>query len=129
MSWYQLCKTKKNELRPEFFLAVKDIKKDDWNSIVANSNVYLSLPYLESLENSLNDQVGFRYVLMYNAANKPVALASVQILDFSSDAFKKNDVYCRVATGIKNKVLESLGVKMMVCGNVFATGENGFLYT
>lgn len=129
MSWYQLCKTKKNELRPEFFASAKTIKKDDWNSIVGNSNIYLSLSYLQSLEDSLPEQVGFRYILFYNKANKPVALASVQILDFSSDAFKKNDVYCKVATSLKNKVLESLGVKMMVCGNVFATGENGFIYT
>ena len=129
MSWYQLCKSKKNELLPEFFSSVKDIKKDDWNSIAGTSNVYLSLPYLQSLEESLDDQLGFRYIIFYTAEKQPVALASVQILDFSSDAFKKNDVYCKVATGIKNKVLESLGVKMMVCGNVFATGENGFMFT
>jgi len=129
MSWYQLCKSKKNDLRPEFFHSTDDLKKDDWNSIVNNANVYLTIPYLQSLEDSLEGQVDFRYIIFYNASNKPVALASVQILDFSSDVFKKNEVYCKVASTIKNKVLESLGVKMMVCGNVFATGENGFMHT
>jgi len=118
-----------NELRPEFFTTTNEINKDDWNSITKNSNVYLSIPYLHSLETSLGNQVEFRYIIFYNKVNKPVALASVQILDFSSDAFKKNEVYCSVSTHIKNKVLETLGVKMMVCGNVFATGENGFMYT
>ncbi len=129
MNWYQLCRSKKNELKPEFFTTTQDIKKEDWNSILNDSNVYLSIPYLRSLELTLSDQVEFRYIIFYNNKNKPVALASVQILDFSSDAFKKNEVYCSVSTHIKNKVLESLGVKMMVCGNVFATGENGFMYT
>ena len=65
----------------------------------------------------------------YNSSSKPVALAAVQILDFSNDVFKKNDVYCKVASKIKSKVLDSLDIKMMVCGNVFTCGENGFIHT
>jgi hypothetical protein len=129
MSWYSLCKSKTNDLKPVFFDSIEKINREHWDSIRKNTNNYLSIPYLRSLENSLADQVGFRYIIFYSSSEKPVAIASVQILDFSSDAFKKNDVYCSVATHLKNKVLESLGVKMMVCGNVFATGENGFIYT
>jgi predicted N-acyltransferase len=129
MSWFHLCKTKKVNLKPEFFNSVNQIKADDWNSISKNSNVYLTLPYLKSLEDSLSGQVDMRYILFYNEAKKPVALAAVQILDFSKDGLKGNDVYCKVATKIKNKLIDTLDVKMMVCGNVFACGENGFMHT
>lgn len=129
MSWYSLCKSKKVALRPEFLNSTREINKEHWNSILKDANIYLSLGYLEALETSLKDQVEFRYILFYNNANKPVALASVQILDFSNEGFKTNEVFCKVASKIKNKILESLDVKMMVCGNVFACGENGFIHT
>lgn len=129
MSWYQLCKSKKNELIPEFFTSTQELKQEDWNQVVNNINIYLSIPYLRSLEASVSNQVDFRYIIFYNSNKKPVAIASVQILDFSSDAFKKSELFCSLSTRIKNKVLETLGFKMMVCGNVFATGENGFMFT
>ncbi len=129
MSWYKLCKTKKVELNPEFYNSVTQINADHWNSISGTSNIYLSIPYLKSLEDSLHGQVDFRYILFYNEAEKPVALASVQILDFSKEGLKGNDVYCKVATKIKNKLIDTLDVKMLVCGNVFACGENGFMHT
>ncbi len=129
MSWYSLCKSKKVDLKPEFFDTIHNINKEHWNDILKGSNIYLSTEYLEALETSLKGQVEFRYILFYNKSSKPVALASVQILDFSNEGFKTNDVYCKVASRIKNKLLETLDVKMMVCGNVFACGENGFMYT
>jgi hypothetical protein len=129
MSWYSLCKSKKLELNPVFFNTIKELNADHWNSIVQDSNIYLSIPYLKALEDSLLGQVEFRYILFYNKAGKPVALASAQILDFSNEGLKQNNIYCKVANTIKNKLLESLDVKMMVCGNVFACGENGFMHT
>lgn len=129
MSWYQLCKSNKVELRAEFYNSSSEINKEHWNSIVQGNNIYLSFEYLDALETSMQGQVEFRYILFYNAASKPVALAAVQILDFSNDVFKKNEVYCKVAAKIKSKVLDSLDIKMMVCGNVFTCGENGFIHT
>jgi hypothetical protein len=129
MSWYSLCKSKKLELNPQFYNSIQEVNADHWTSIVQDSNIYLSIPYLMALEASLSGQVEFRYIMFYNQAQKPVALASAQILDFSNEGLKQNDIYCRVANTIKNKLLDSLDVKMMVCGNVFACGENGFLHT
>lgn len=129
MSWYNLCKSKKVELKPKFFNSIHQINTEHWNGIVGDSNIYLSIPYLQALEDSLKGQVDFRYIVFYNEAHKPVSIASVQILDFSNEGLKNNQVFCRVADKIKNKVLESLDVKMMVCGNVFACGENGFMHT
>ncbi len=129
MSWYNLCKTKKIELKPEFYTSSNQINRDHWDSILKNRNIYLSIEYLQALEDALKGQVEFRYIIFYNKESKPVALASVQILDFSNEGFKTNTVYCKVSTKIKNKLLENLDVKMMVCGNVFACGENGFMHT
>src|SRR5687767_1003300 len=128
MSWFGLCKSKKTILKPDFFNSVNQIPVDHWNSVLKSSNVFLSLPYLKSLEDSMADQVEFRYIVFYDKQGAPSALASVQIIDFSNDIFKKNEVYCKVADKIKNKVLDALDIKMMVCGNVFACGENGFVH-
>jgi predicted N-acyltransferase len=129
MNWYNLCRSKKNELKPEFFKSVNQIHSVHWNTVLDNRNIYLSLEYLSALERSMQEQVSFRYIIFYNQAGKPVSIASVQILDFSNDAFKKSESFCKTADKIKTIFLETFDLKMMVCGNVFACGENGFIHT
>lgn len=129
MSWYNLCRSNNNEFRPDFYKSVSEIPVEDWTQIVGGHNIFLSLPYLSSLEKSMKEQVDFRYIIFYNPSSKPVAIASVQILDFNNEAFKKHDAFCKVADKIKTRLLQSLDMKMMVCGNVFSCGENGFAYS
>jgi hypothetical protein len=129
MSWYNLCRSNNNEFRPDFYKSVSEIPVEDWTQIVGTQNIYLSLPYLASLEKSMKEQVDFRYIIFYSPSAKPVAIASVQILDFNNEAFKKHEAFCKVADKIKTRLLQSLDMKMMVCGNVFSCGENGFAYS
>lgn len=129
MSWYQICKAKNIQLSRNFYSSVDEIDPVEWNAVLGNNNLYLSIDYLRALEASMSEVIQFRYFLLYNSILKPVAIGYVQIVDFNNDVFKTNKAFCQVFTSLKNRVLESIDVKMMVCGNIFTCGENGFYYT
>ena len=129
MSWNFLEKTGKVKLKHSFFDSVKMINTAHWTAVVDEKNIYLSLPYLRALEDALHDAISFRYIVFYNDEYIPVGVAVVQILDFIDKQEKYNDALCIVGKRIKHKLLGHLDIKVMVCGNVFATGENGFLYS
>lgn len=129
MSWYQICKSKDIKLSRTFYSSIDEVDQDVWREVLNNKNLYLSVDYLKALESTMKGGVDFRYFILQNSIGKAVAIGYVQIVDFNNEAFKTNQAYCRIFTSIRNKVLESVDVKMMVCGNIFTCGENGYVYT
>lgn len=127
MTWTCIRKGKSANLSYQFYDSIEDVPKDDWNSIVNNSNVYLSLPYLEALESSIKNEIACRYILFYQG-NEALGLASAQFINVVDRKLKYQDSMCRIAGKIKGKVLEKIDMKVMVCGNIFTCGENGFLF-
>lgn len=127
MTW-SIPKEKESRLKLIFHDSASLINEQHWNKINNNQNVYLSIPYLKSLENSLRDDIRFRYVLFYDENNEPVAIAMAQMVRFTDAQSKYNDDLCKVTSHLKTKILKHLDIKVMVCGNVFACGENGFMY-
>ena len=45
----------------KIYPSILEVNKQDWEFISDNSNVYLSIPYLEALENSMKDDMSFSY--------------------------------------------------------------------
>jgi predicted N-acyltransferase len=117
------------ELKAAFYDAVKMINAAHWQKVTAGKNIYLSLEYLQALEEAMEGSMKFRYILFYDKNSEPVAVASVQLLNFVDREAKYHSLLCRMSEHIKNQLLRSLGIKVMICGNVFATGENGFMFT
>lgn len=105
------------------------VNSSHWNVVVDDSNIYLSLEYLKALENAMQGSMEFRYIIFYNNLLKPVAVAYLQLIHFRDKGIKYRDMLCRIADKIKNKLLQSIDAKVLVCGNIFACGENGFVYT
>ncbi len=128
MSWKISCNKNKDDFKLSFFDSVDLINPTHWNSVVQDKNIYLSLSYLKSLETALSDEMEFRYIIMYNHKSEPVSIAVVQLLNFVDKNSKYNELLCKVGDTIKNKLLDLLDIKVMVCGNVFACGENGFMH-
>lgn len=129
MSWNIFCHKKEDDLRLSFFDSIDLINKSHWNQVVGDRNVYLSLPYLKAIESALSNEMEFRYIIFYNQDSKPVMVSSVQLVNFVDKNSKYNELLCKIGDKIKHKVLDMLDIKVMVCGNVFACGENGFAHT
>jgi len=121
--------TCKTELEISVFKSVNDVETVHWNRVTDQKNIYLSLGYLDAIEKSLNSEITFRYLIFYNAAHIPVAVAAVQFLPFFNKAINKEDPLCLVKDKIKKKLLSSSGVEIMTCGSPFSCGENGFMFT
>ena len=119
----------KNELRRSYFNSVSTIVAKDWNTVNNNQNIYLSLPYLQAIESALNHEMEFRYILFYDKNNKPVGIAVAQLVQFIDKGSEYYGHLCKFSNQIKNKIVQSLNIKVLVCGNVFACGENGFVFS
>lgn len=105
------------------------IPENHWEQVVASKNIYLTLPYLKALEQAQPGEMQFRYILFYDTTQEPVAAAAVQILQLEQSELIKYETFCNLGDQIKNKLLSKLDFRLMVCGNVFCCGENGFAHT
>ena len=119
----------KEEFKLSYFDSVSIINADDWNTVNKNQNIYLTLEYLLAIETALKNEIKFRYILFYNNNNIPVGIAIVQLVKFIDKGSPYYAHLCKLTGQLKNKIIQSLNIKVMVCGNVFSCGENGFLFS
>lgn len=105
------------------------VNADHWNSVVDSGNIYLTIPYLQALEQALNSEIDFRYTIFYNDQLKPVAVSYVQVIRFADKGAAHASTLSNLSDRFKNKLLQQIDARILICGNVFATGENGFAYT
>ncbi len=112
----------------EVFNTVSEINSTDWNSVTDDRNIYLSLEYLGSLESTMSESIDFYYVISYSEEGKPVLASAFQLVVFEDKRRKYASHLGKLACHIKNKVLSPSTINVMVCGNVFSDGENGFLW-
>ena len=90
-------------------------------------NLYLSLAYLKALEISL-PSYGFRYVLFYDKDEKVIGLAYFQIIQITDKDIKFEALSNKMHGILPNSFKKWLTTRLLICGNAFATGENGFLF-
>jgi hypothetical protein len=109
--------------------SIELVNSEHWNLVANGSTIYLSLAYLSAIDKAIHEDIKFRYVIFYNHLLKPVAIAYFQLIHFVDKGIKYRDVLCKIGDKIKNKLLESIDARVLLCGNIFACGENGFAHT
>ena len=109
--------------------SVEFVNTEHWNRVVGDNNIYMSIPYLAALEKALQGIIDFRYTIFYNDLLQPVAASYIQIMHFVDPGSKYTDMFCHFGDKLKNKLLGIEDARVLICGNVFANGENGFVYT
>lgn len=107
--------------------SVEDIPRDDWNQVVDKRNIYLSLAYLSALESALKDKMEFRYAISYTDSGEPVLVAVYQLVVFVDKRRQYSSDLCKLSYHIHKKIADVFTINVLVCGNVFCDGENGFL--
>jgi len=121
---------RKTKIEPKLSLfdSIELVNTDHWNSVVGNKNIYLTIPYLMALEKALKDTIDFRYTIFYDDFLRPIAVSYNQILQYVNNDTKYKDVLCHLGDKLKNHLIGAIGARVLICGNVFAGGENGFAY-
>ncbi len=122
------CGQKKLDVKLAFYDSIALVDKDKWNNIVGGQNIFLSYGYLISLEQSLASQLRFKYVFFYDKENKPIGVAVVQIFNVQDQDIEQLQLLQNVSLSTIDKVKSKLNLKVLICGNLFATGEHGFAF-
>lgn len=107
--------------------SVHDLPKDDWDFVADNRNIYLSLNYLSAVEDALKDKIQFRYAISYADSGEPVLIAVYQLVVFVDKRRQYSGDLCKLSYHIHKKIADVFTINVLVCGNVFSDGENGFL--
>lgn len=102
------------------FESISEVNKTDWELVNNNQNLYLTFDYLQAMEESMKSEMGFVYAISYDANKVPILISYFQLVKFITN--KKN---CPKV--LLNKRPHNVSLNLLVCGNVFSNGENGFI--
>ncbi|MDH7448128.1 hypothetical protein [Aquimarina sp. 2201CG14-23] len=119
---------KATTLQYSFYKSADDVPSVDWDSINKEHNLFLTLNYLSTLEHTLSETIGFRYIIFYDK-DTPVGIAVAQLIKFNTEDIQFQEFPCSISDTIKNTFIKNMEVKVLVCGNLFSCGEHGFLYS
>jgi len=100
-----------------------------WNALNKKGSVFLSTDYLKGIKEGLKGESNFYYTL-FSQAEKALGIAVFQITHFEADELgtNLNDKSSLVSFLSKTFVKEEKRVKILLCGNAFATGEHGYSF-
>ncbi|WP_432410920.1 hypothetical protein [Rasiella sp. SM2506] len=110
-----------------FYTQTHEVPTKDWNQVIANSDLFLSLTYLEALSLALSHEMPWVYVLVY-ADTKPIVAGVFQIATFTYKKGAQTNLLLKLFQDCKNKD-DSVSIRGLVCGNMFATGTHGYAYS
>lgn len=119
----------KNYFEPiTIFKQIADIPIVHWNAVVSSKQTYLTLPYLAALESSLPDTIEPLYCIIFDAQQRPLVVGVFQIATFTYKKVTQPNLFLKLFQESRNED-GSFSIKGLVCGNIFATGENGYAYS
>lgn len=117
----------KKKYNQVIYTSVNSINTIHWEEVVKDKNIYLSSLYLTALEKTMNNEIEFFYSIVYNEKDIPVLVSVFQLVNFIDKRNNKTQSILKQLT-IRRDENDSLSMKILVCGNVFSDGENGFLW-
>lgn len=109
--------------------SILEIPVKDWNRVNVKDNIYLSHAYLEAFERGMKEQVAVKYLTFYSDQKELIGICALQILYFSPAELLQDRIPSGIADKIKFFFSENKKVALLLCGNLFACGENGFSHT
>ncbi len=97
---------------------------EDWNSI-DSQNIYLHSSYLKAIQDTMSSDITFIYVMVYQN-NRIVGLLYFQWIKVTSSFFHQKKIPQEINSTIRTYLLKKTEGSLLLCGNFFATGSNGF---
>lgn len=109
--------------------SIQLIQKQEWDSVADSRNIYLSYEYLVSLETAMKGEMDFFYNISYDKSGKPILVAALQLVKFVDKRRAYSEALCKLSYHLHKKLMDAFTINVLVCGNVFSDGENGFLWS
>ena len=121
----KFCSNTNNAL---FFASVDDISEDIWQSLNCEKNIYFHRDFLKSIEKN-HPKILFSYIVLNDENKQPIALASVQIVDFYINGIKNDlESFLKKIEQFARKIHlfpSKKPLRLLICGNTFVSGEHG----
>ena len=98
-----------------------------WESLSIANNVYFSKGYLNAFEVNNSNRIQFFYFVVYSK-EQPISIAVIQVLEFDFfqvDFTSNANAFVQKASSWLGRLMKRDYVKIMICGNVFLSGEHG----
>ncbi|MDG1147435.1 MAG: hypothetical protein P8N52_03925 [Crocinitomicaceae bacterium] len=109
--------------------SIQSIDKRDWDGVVDARNIYLSYDYLLALEIVMKKEMDFYYNISYDSAGTPVLIVAMQLVKFIDKRKVHAESLGKLSNHLHKKIADAFTTNVLVCGNVFSDGENGFLWS
>ena len=77
----------------------------------------------------MNSEIDFYYVISYDSNKKPILISSFQLVKFIDKRKAYSKQLSKLSYHVHKKILDAFTINVLVCGSVFADGENGFLWS
>jgi predicted N-acyltransferase len=108
---------------------------DHWSKVTKDS-FFMQHAYLSAMESNPPTNMHFRYALVYDG-KEPIAACYFQLIDLSAESLgtlvdpeKENRGAKTFKENVKDLLKKNAGkvsVRILICGNAFASGEHGFI--
>jgi hypothetical protein len=108
--------------------SIEALDKDIWSNLNILDNIYLSIPYLRAMEKGMSEKMGFRYLTFFDRKKKAIGISVFQLVSYRSQELLQERVPFFISGKIKNHLLGDKELKLLICGNLYACGENGYAY-
>ncbi len=118
---------KGNQYSYEVYDSIVDVDKSLWG-VVGDKNIYLTVAYLEAFEKGMQKQMKFRYAVFLDQYRRCVGVSVFQVVGFRLGDFLQNKIPNTLANSLRKLFFEEKKLRMLICGNLFACGENGFWF-
>ena len=106
--------------------SITEIDQEKWCQVAGNKNIYLTFNYLKALEDSMKEEMNFYYSISFNQKDEPVMVSAFQVVTFAD---KKVQNPTNILSKMGNCKTGIFKFNVLVCGNVFSDGENGFSHS
>ena len=116
-------------LKRNIWYSIDAVPAEDWDHVVTNRNLYLSRAYLSALETHMMEHMRLVYSVSYTEDGKAVLAAAFQLVQFIDKRRAYSKALCKLSYHVTKKIADVFTINVLVCGNVFADGENGFIWS
>jgi hypothetical protein len=108
--------------------SITEVDVSIWNQLNTKNNIYLSTSYLNALETGMKNTMQFRYLTFINKKKEAVGVAMFQIVSFRAKDLLQERIPCAIGDKIQSYFLNDKDLSLLICGNLYACGENGFAH-
>jgi len=108
--------------------SITKVNHQEWEAVDTSDNIYLSIPYLHALEQGMSATMNFRYVTFFNSEDLIIGVAVFQLVHFKAKELLQDRIPCSIAEKIQTYFLNDKKLSLLICGNLYACGENGFAF-